>query len=92
MKKYKLAVLILFLIIISLTIISLVIMFLPPVTPYASFINTCELTRGNIVVPTLICPWYNQNCKEDMSICECGLKYFVYKDIKNTIWIGCPTV
>lgn len=77
--------------IIIIIIAFLMLLLIPPLTSYESFVNNCELTYGNVAVPTLICPWYYKNCREDMSICECRTVDIAYKDIKHEIWVGCPT-
>lgn len=61
-------------------------------TNYESFTNNCELTGGEVIIPTLICPWYSPNCRQDMTVCFCpNLETYTYKEIKSGVWVGCPT-
>lgn len=68
--------------------------FLPAVTSYDHFVELCENTGGQVAIPYLACPWWNPDCREEVTICDCsavGGTSFVVKDISQHPWGGCPS-
>lgn len=87
---WSILIVVIIIIVASLLIVSSI--FNPAPTEYAWFVEACENTGGVVAPPTVICPWYDPNCNERFTICDCGNSAFAFKDIIDHLWDGCPTV